>query len=146
MYPIIYRGDNMKIRLRYILLIAAFVLVFGLAKNINKNSQSYNEIAAKTETLGYQEQDISVIKAITKLRPGESGIITLQGQPGTKYTIKSSYVRGDNAFNVTRQQTADQSGKVSFTWTAERDTTPGVYPIVITGGGKIINLYHTVLP
>lgn len=90
--------------------------------------------------------ELKIIHSITTVKRGGVGIITIQGKPGIKYNIKSSFKLGDKLNTVTQWRIADSNGQATFNWVVSTDTVPGTYSAIISGGGKIIKTEHTVLP
>jgi hypothetical protein len=132
----------MKGKVKYIVvLILLIISAFIIRKSTLLST------APKITNIGIlgDEEDFKIIKAVTQLKPGDKGYIALSGKRGTKYTIDSSYKRGNNYFKVKRVLTPKKNGDVTFVWTVHKDTVPGTYPIRISNGKKILNLSHTVL-
>ncbi|MDP4091692.1 MAG: hypothetical protein Q8930_20810 [Bacillota bacterium] len=92
------------------------------------------------------EGGITVIRAITTLRPGDAGLITIQGRPGVKYTLSSTFRIGNRTTAVSQWRVGDSRGHATFNWFVGLDSVPGTYPITIRGDGEVLRLSHTVLP
>jgi hypothetical protein len=90
-------------------------------------------------------EGLRVINARNVLRKGETGIITIQGQPGKKYEIKTSYKITNRTVTVTQWRVTDSNGFATFNWVVGMDTVAGTYSGQIRGNGSSINITHTVL-
>ena len=122
----------MKFKTKYILLL--LILVIGLsAVNV--------QAAVKTA-----EANLKVTSAQTTLKVGDTGVITIQGKPRTRYTINTTFLRANRSINVTQWRTTDSNGHATFNWVVEPGTTPGTRTATISGGGERIEISHTVLP
>lgn len=99
-------------------------------------------------SIGYHtvkaETQLKIISSKTVLRRGETGIIVIQGKPNTTYKITTTYALNGREFFVTQRRVTDGSGQATFNWVVERGTDLGTRKAVITGGGKSIDLTHTV--
>jgi hypothetical protein len=133
------------LRLRYVILFIIIIFGFLAAKRVIITGISSKVVNAPVNSIN-QPYDLRVIKAVNVLKHGEIGTITIQGKPGTKYTIIANYSKGDKDFIAEQQQrSADEFGQATFIWTVAKETAPGTYLVTITGGGKTINLHHTVI-
>lgn len=102
--------------------------------------------SAEIATTAAAQPKISIIRSVTDVNRGDIGFITIQGRPGVKYTIRSSFKIGNRTIPVTQWRIGDSKGFVIFNWVVGGDTVPGTYPITISGDGETINLSHTVFP
>lgn len=129
---------------KYVLLLIVFIIGFSIVRASMPRPNYSKTPNAPIQSVGYQEE-LNIVKSATKLSHGERGYITLQGQPGKEYIIKTSYKKGNKIINVSQRHIADENGQVTFIWGVSKETVPGIYPITIMGEGKILNLDHTVL-
>lgn len=90
--------------------------------------------------------ELKIIKSNTSLRGSEMGFITMKGTPGVRYTITTSYKKGNLTVPVTQWRVADEDGLVTFNWVVDSKTAPGTYSALISGGGKELRMNHIVLP
>ncbi|MCQ4086757.1 TadE/TadG family type IV pilus assembly protein [Saccharibacillus sp. JS10] len=63
--------------------------------------------------------------------PGSRATITAKVEPGQTATIKVVYKTGNSRARYLGQQTADASGKLSWTWLVGGNTTPGEWALVV---------------
>lgn len=133
----------MKNRVRYIILMGLIIICLGFLelRIIPKNAKE----TVGTIITSQNNEELKILKASNVLRPGDVGAITIQGLPGEKYTIKSTYKKENKTFLVSQERTADEYGQVTFVWSVAKNTAPGNYPVVITGKGKSVQLQHVVL-
>lgn len=89
---------------------------------------------------------LSIINSSTAVNRGGFGFITIQGRPGTRYKITTSYRNGNRIISVNQWRITDSNGQATFNWVVGPETVPGTYPAIIYGGGRSINTYHTVNP
>lgn len=133
----------MKYKLLCILLFC--FLAVGYIDEIN--FMSYINKSASIEVQAQQiSTALTVVSSKTTIRPGDSGYITMQGKPRTKYMLKSTFGIGTRIMYVTQWRTTDANGMATFNWVAESSSVPGTYSISITGGGETLKLSHTVAP
>jgi hypothetical protein len=126
----------MKFKAVKVFSILAVLMLFGWAlKGIMVSSQPEN-------TAG----NLRVIESVTRVRLGEIGFITIQGTPGVRYTVTSSFKTGEKTRSASQWRITDESGRATFLWSVNPDTVPGTYPVTISGDGRTINISHTVLP
>lgn len=76
---------------------------------------------------------------------GNEATVEVKGKPNTKYTIKVKYSSGYSTASGLGAKTADSRGSVSWTWKIGAKTSPGTYPITISGGEETIKIEITVL-
>lgn len=139
-------GDFVKSKLSLLVLAVVVILGIGVIKRYSELPNKATMPDIPIQSVGYGQQlDLMVIKDVTELNRGDTGSITIQGQPLSKYIIKSSYVRGTTIFNANKQITTDANGIGTFTWIVSKETEPGVYPIIISGNGRTLHLRQTIL-
>ena len=88
---------------------------------------------------------LEVLTRKTELKAGENAIIVMRGRPGTTYTIKASYKAGGRELDASDYRTASPDGIITWTWLVGSDTTPGVYPLEISGGGEYYKSSYSVI-
>jgi hypothetical protein len=89
--------------------------------------------------------EIKVVKSSTTVKVGGTASITIQGTPGTVYDITSTYRHDNQLVTSVQSKTADASGIVTFNWVIGARTASGSYPLSVTGGGKTLISYYTVV-
>ncbi len=83
-------------------------------------------------TVSQKELKIEVVSLTSPIPPGAMASITIQTFPGTDCTITVYYKSGASNAAGLGPQTADASGKVTWSWKVGTRTTPGVWRIVVT--------------
>ena len=91
------------------------------------------------------KRHLKIINAITNVKRGGTGIITIQGAPNTSYSIKTSYKLGNKTISVIQWRKTDVTGVTTFNWIVSMETAIGTYAATISGGGDIIKTNHRVL-
>lgn len=90
------------------------------------------------------ENTLRVIDSRTTVSRGEIGFITIMGKPKTKYVIETTYKENNKVINITQARISGIDGKVTFKWLVSNQTESGTRSALISGGGEIITLSHTV--
>ena len=123
------------------------ILVLNIALNTcNINPKSASVVELEQIKVESRQRELIVIQSLTTLRHGDIGIITIQGEPGVKYLLESSFSDGIRTIPVSQLRTGDSRGLATFNWVVSEDTVPGTYPITIQGGNETLTLSHTVMP
>lgn len=89
---------------------------------------------------------LKIINSVSVVRRGETGIITIQGTPNTRYNIKTSYKLENKTISVVQWRITDATGMTTFSWNVSMKTIVGTYDATISGGGDILKTNHTVVP
>lgn len=76
---------------------------------------------------------------------GETGTVTIQGKPDTAYTIKVYYKSGPSGAKGLEEKVSDADGFVTWTWKVSKNTKPGDFKIVVSGGGDTAEVPFSVL-
>jgi len=92
------------------------------------------------------QSQLKIINAVSNVKRGETGVITIQGTPNTLYNIKTSYKLANKTVAVIQWRTTDETGVTTFNWIVGMETMSGTYDATISGGGNILNTNHKVLP
>lgn len=90
------------------------------------------------------ENRISVISSSTVIKRGYNGRLSIRGKPVTSYTIIATYQEGNRILTSRRTGTTDKNGLLEWSWRVGKKTSPGTYPLIITGGGDTYSTYYTV--
>ncbi|SFV03200.1 thermonuclease family protein [Alicyclobacillus macrosporangiidus] len=69
---------------------------------------------------------------------GEEASVTIHTAPGAQAHIEVRYKSGPSHAKGLVDQTADASGRVTWTWTVGTSTTPGDWPVTITSNGQTV--------
>jgi len=88
---------------------------------------------------------LRIINAISNVKRGGTGIITIQGIPNTEYSIETSYKLGNKTIPVIQSRKTDLTGVTTFNWIVSMESIVGTYDATISGGGEIIKTNHRVL-
>ena len=128
-------------RLLCILFLCVFLMGCSTQNYLNSNGDENSSVQTQAAP-----QDLRIINSRTTLRLGEAGFITIQGEPGVRYTIKTSFRMGNHVIPVTQWRVAGTNGQATFNWVVSQETVPGTYSGTISGGGRTIQISHTVVP
>lgn len=129
-------------------ILLAFMLLTALTGCASNAGQNYpnGQQAKYVEPIQTRAADgLQLLQVKDQVRIGENGSVTIQGHPGSVYSISSSFLSGGRMMTSYEYKTADAAGKVTWTWRVGEATTPGTYPIVITGGGASLRTSYSVL-
>lgn len=91
------------------------------------------------------QRQLKIINSVSAVKHGETGLITIQGTPHTRYTIKTSYKLADKKVLVIQRRTTDGTGITTFNWIVDMKTISGTYDATISGGGDELKTTHTVV-
>lgn len=132
--------------MKYSLLCIMFFCLFtsGCANNTDFVSglTKLSAIQAQSQLIS---EDLKIVNSNVSIKPGGFGFITIQGRPETKYKITTSFRKRNRLVNVTQWRVTGTDGRATFNWVVDPETAPGTYSAVISGGGKRLDTYHTVL-
>jgi len=119
------------------LIAASLVLVFCASPVTAHTTPKPPPLTLQTPTV---ELSLQIISVTTQVRPGQSATLVAQTIPGAKCSIAVYYKSGKSTASGLYPKTANNSGRVSWTWKVGTRTTPGNWPIVVTAsyGGKTI--------
>lgn len=132
----------MKIKVAWILILSLCIMGnYSTTKAITSvkamNTKQKQTLEVRTH--------INIINAVSTVRHGGTGIITIKGAPNTLYNIKTSYMIDNKTISVIQWRTTDKTGVTTFNWVVRNETIAGVYPATISGGGDVLNTSHAVL-
>jgi hypothetical protein len=88
---------------------------------------------------------LKIINAVSVVKHGETGIITIKGIPNTRYSIATSYKIKNKTISVIQWRKTDGMGETTFNWIVNVKTIAGTYDATISGGGDILKTNHTVV-
>lgn len=107
-----------------------------------KESRSNQSQQNQTEVEG---EEIKLVNLTKIVKRGTEAKIIVQGTPGVEYDIEVYYKSGPSKATGLGPKIAKNSGEVSWSWKVGSRTTPGTYPIVITGGGEELEIKFKVI-
>jgi uncharacterized protein YceK len=87
---------------------------------------------------------ITVLDVKKTVKLGEKGSLSIQGVPNTNYTVTANYNNSLGAVTASAAKRAGNDGRVSWDWDVKEDTLPGIYKLLVSGGGKMITSSYTV--
>ncbi|MBZ9687834.1 hypothetical protein G9F72_015990 [Clostridium estertheticum] len=133
----------MKIKVALILFLGVCIIGFhGIAQGLSTvNAMNMPQ----KQSIRAQQSHLKIINAVSAVKHGGTGIITIQGTPNTLYNIRTSYKIENKTVSVIQWRTTDGTGVATFNWIVGNDTIAGTYSATISGGGDILNTKHTVL-
>jgi hypothetical protein len=132
----------MKIKVIWILFLG--MCVMGYQSNSRAISMVKAENITQEQSIIAQSQ-LKIINAVSVVKHGGTGVITIKGRPNTLYNIKTSYKKENKTISVVQWRTTDTTGVTTFNWIVANNTIAGTYPAIIYGGGDTLNTSHTVL-
>ena len=94
------------------------------------------------------EQQATVLQIVTwpeEISGGEAGTVTIQGKPNTAYSIEVYYKSGPSSAKGLEEKVSDAEGFVTWTWKVSKNTKPGDFKIVVTGGGETVEVPFSVV-
>ncbi|WP_303799572.1 thermonuclease family protein [Alicyclobacillus macrosporangiidus] len=81
---------------------------------------------------------LRIIASHLDVARGDEASVTIQTAPGAQAHIEVRYKSGPSHAKGLVDQTADASGRVTWTWTVGTSTTPGDWPVTITSNGQTV--------
>lgn len=87
---------------------------------------------------------ITVQGVRSPVRQGDNGSLSIQGAPDTNYTVTATYNNSRGTVTASSTGLTDAGGRLTWVWYVKRDTIPGTYRLVVSGGGKMITSSYTV--
>jgi hypothetical protein len=133
----------MKIKAACIILSGVCIMGFYGIAGTTPVVQAFN--VSQKQPLISQSQ-LKIINAVSVVKHGETGLITIQGRPNTRYNITTSYKLKNKTISVIQWRTTDGIGVTTFNWIVNMKTIAGTYDATISGGGDILKTNHTVVP
>lgn len=91
-----------------------------------------------------EEDKLAVISLTETVSAGETASVAIRGKPHTQYSITVTYKSGPSKAAGLETKTTGADGRVTWSWKVGTRTTPGTYPITISGGGESITVNFTV--
>lgn len=98
---------------------------------------------AEETTAPPQSGKLTVTYLTDNVKKGNTATLSVSGTPGVTYSIAVYYSSTVSTAKGLEPKTADQTGKVSWSWRVGSRTKPGKHKIVISGGGEKLTLYFT---
>ena len=89
-------------------------------------------------------RSINITSGLT-FRRNQEATISINGQPGARYSIVVYYKSGPSDAEGLVDKVADANGNVFWTWHIGGRTTPGTYKVIISGNGEQITKEITIL-
>ena len=132
----------MKIKIACIFILGLCIMGYHSSIEVTPTVKALN--MSQKQTI-ISQSHLKVINAVSTVKRGETGVITIQGKPNTKYNIKTSYKVGNRTISVIQWRTTDGIGVATFNWIVSMDTIAGTYAATIAGGDEVLNTKHTVL-
>jgi hypothetical protein len=115
----------------------------GNAANSDAGNNAANNAGFYT-TGNTANRVITLLNIKTPVKRGGTARLSIQGQPGVRYTASSVYNKSGKTFTSAVEKTAGTNGVANWTWTIGGDTVPGTYNITVTGGGNAFSTTYTV--
>lgn len=93
---------------------------------------------------GAADGGIILLNITSPVNRGETGSLSIQGKPAVQYTVTAVYNKLGRTFTSTIEKRAGADGIVNWTWNVSKDTEPGKYDVMITGGKKVFTTAYVV--
>lgn len=133
-------------KMRYSIIVLAIFLLTGCGQRINNNDNENTEFTRLQLNDGVGSDVIRILKADTRVGYEEFATISIIGKPGVTYSITSNYKWGGQGVTAFEKRKANSDGVATWIWKVRSNTSPGTYPVVISGGGQKLETSYTVLP
>ena len=128
-------------------LLSLILSIYGTGEAYTVNgTEGREELSNFAVNISLQSNDLKIIDSATEVKLGGIGFITIEGKPGVRYMVTSSFKAGNKTIPVHQWRTTDSTGHATFIWVVSSDTAPGTYPITISGNDETLNLTHVVIP
>lgn len=88
--------------------------------------------------------EIVLLNIKTRVPQGDKGSLSIQGKPDITYIATAVYEHSGKIITATAAKRAGADGIASWSWDVSKDTVPGTYRVMITGGGKLLTTAYTV--
>ena len=135
--------DKVKYKIIYIAAVALLLSGCSAAGSENEaRGLEYGRLGVEQPS---SANGIQILTEKSSVRPGEYGLIVMLGQPGVTYRITATYKVDGRELTATELNAAGPDGYLTWTWYVAPKTTPGTYPIQISGGGKVFKTSYTVI-
>lgn len=93
---------------------------------------------------GAENGEIELLSLTETVSGGDVASISVRGEPGELYAVAVHYSSGVSKAKGLEPAEADANGVVAWSWKIGAKTAPGTYEIVVTGGGKALNVSFVV--
>ncbi|MCB2288260.1 hypothetical protein LGK97_00585 [Clostridium sp. CS001] len=132
----------MKINKAFLLFLGLSIIEYGGVAEAKPIAQAVTIAKNQFETTN---NNLKIINAITTVKRGGTGIITIQGIPNTKYSIETSYKLLNKTIPVIQWRRTDITGVATFNWIVSMETSISTHDATISGGGSILKTSHRVI-
>lgn len=132
-------------KLKYLIPLLITALLTGCGQNINNKGSERIEFTRIQDESTDKSDTLRVIESNTRVGHEEYASISIKGRPGETYSITSNYKWGGDSVTAFEKRRAGNDGVATWIWRVRSNTTPGTYPIIITGGGQRLETSYTVL-
>jgi hypothetical protein len=132
----------MKIKVACIIVIGVCIIGYYGITGTTPVVEAYN-ISQKQPPMS--KSKLKIINAVSVVKRGGTGLITIQGIPNTRYNITTSYKLENKTIPVSQWRITDRIGVTTFNWIVNMKTITGTYDATISGGGDILKTNHSVV-
>lgn len=88
-------------------------------------------LSVPTALAAVPQLPFKVVSLTSVVRRGDDGAVAVQTAPRAKCVLMVHYQSGPKAMSVNDRKTADQRGRVTWTWHVDAHATPGSWPILV---------------
>ena len=94
-----------------------------------------------------RQTSLTLLQGSEDVVQGEKATVTVQGKPGTVYSIRVKLPSGkESTASALTEKTADEQGKVTWEWTIASNTKPGTAIVTVTGSeGESLQVSFSIL-
>jgi len=132
--------------MKSIIIVLLFSLLFcGCSlKEANRDSD-LQRLSANSGLAPSAQNKIILLTVPGDVQRGEMANLEIQGVSGVSYTATSTYRVNYEKRTTYKSIIAPKSGVVVWNFQIDKNTTPGVYPLHVSGGGQQLNTSYRVL-
>jgi len=110
--------------------------LWGLKEETDQSKQNQTKV---------QGEEIKLIDLTKTVEQGNQATITIKGTEGVEYNIEVYYKSGPSKAAGLEPKVAGSDGLITWIWKVGSRTSEGTYPIVVTGGGKELEVKFKVV-
>ena len=110
--------------------------LWGLKEETDQSKQNQTKV---------QGEEIKLIDLTKTVEQGNQATITIKGTEGVEYNIEVYYKSGPSKAAGLEPKVAGSDGLITWSWKVGSRTSEGTYPIVVTGGGKELEVKFKVV-
>lgn len=134
----------MKIRVSAIFLALLFTFC-GCASSSRTGSPKEEDYQRLNSVKAAPANEIILLDVKSPVKLGDKGGLSIQGKPGTRYTVTAVYNHTGRTLTSTGSRIAGPDGLAGWSWDVGKGTEPGTYRLLVRGDGKMLTTAYTVV-